>query len=141
MSISESLTLTHFARVALSKYDTHFVSDKIQSINTYSNLYDTLLYESNNGFWKQVTHLEFTNKIYNILSKEPNPNNVNIKNDIVLQKIANIIINLSYKKDFSKILDTNYKLIGFNNGVYDLENKNFRQCNVDDMISMSVGVY
>lgn len=46
---------------------------------------------------------------------------------------------LCYDKNFVGKLDENPKLIGFNNGVYDLKQMKFRECVPDDMVSLSVG--
>jgi hypothetical protein len=45
----------------------------------------------------------------------------------------------TYKDEFLHKLDTNKNLVGFNNGVYDLENAKFREGRPEDMISLSVG--
>lgn len=51
-----------------------------------------------------------------------------------------VIANLTRKfQDAFVEFDTNPLLIGFNNGIYDLENKCFRIGKYDDFISMSVG--
>ena len=47
---------------------------------------------------------------------------------------------LFYYKDFENKLDTNPYLIGFKNGVYDLENSEFRDGRPDDFISMNTGI-
>lgn len=45
----------------------------------------------------------------------------------------------TYGDEFLKKLDTNKYLIGFNNGVYDLENGLFREGRPEDMVSMTTG--
>lgn len=45
----------------------------------------------------------------------------------------------TYGEEFLKRLDTNKNLIGFNNGVYDLENGMFREGRPEDMISLTCG--
>jgi P4 family phage/plasmid primase-like protien len=45
----------------------------------------------------------------------------------------------TYGDEFLKRLDTNKNLIGFNNGVYDLENGMFREGRPEDMISLTCG--
>jgi hypothetical protein len=46
---------------------------------------------------------------------------------------------LSYREDFEKNLDRNKNLVGFNNGVYDIEKSEFRPGKPADMVSNSVG--
>ena len=47
---------------------------------------------------------------------------------------------LFYKKDFINKLDENPYLIGFNNGIFDLKNFEFRDGRPDDYISMTSGI-
>jgi len=70
-----------------------------------------------------------------------------------IQKIVTQLMNISFKEkimreaiilffdpDFEKKLDENYDLIGFNNGVYDLANNEFREGRADDYISKSTNI-
>jgi len=50
-----------------------------------------------------------------------------------------ILNTLFYKPNFSSLLNTTHHLIGFNNGVYDLQENVFREGYRDDYIAMSVG--
>ena len=47
---------------------------------------------------------------------------------------------LFYEKNFQNKLDTNPYLIGFENGIYDLEAGEFRHGRPDDYVSMSTGI-
>jgi P4 family phage/plasmid primase-like protien len=49
------------------------------------------------------------------------------------------LLNKNKNRDFVKNLDTNNNIIGFNNGVYDLDKFEFRDGNPNDNITMSVG--
>jgi P4 family phage/plasmid primase-like protien len=70
-----------------------------------------------------------------------------------IQKIVSSLMNITFKEkimkeaiilftdpDFDEKLDENYDLIGFNNGVYDLEAEEFRVGRPDDYISKSTNV-
>ena len=54
-------------------------------------------------------------------------------------KIMRECENLFFDSEFEKKLDENYDLIGFNNGVYDLVNGEFREGRPDDYISQTTG--
>jgi phage/plasmid-associated DNA primase len=56
------------------------------------------------------------------------------------EKIMREAIILFFDPDFEKKLDENYDLIGFNNGVYDLANNEFREGRADDYISKSTNI-
>jgi len=53
------------------------------------------------------------------------------------EKIMKECKNLFFDPEFEEKLDENYDLIGFNNGVYDLEHNEFREGRPDDFISKS----
>lgn len=54
-------------------------------------------------------------------------------------KLVKELWEFCWEKDFSKKLDTNTHLIGFNNGVYDLRTFEFRSGNRNDYISFTTG--
>ena len=80
------------------------------------------------------------------------------KNELIMkaskiQKIVSSLLNITFKEkimkeavilftdpDFDDKLDENYDLIGYNNGVYDLETNEFREGRPDDYISKSTNV-
>jgi P4 family phage/plasmid primase-like protien len=61
------------------------------------------------------------------------------KNNIITELIDLFSEIKNPKRDFTKKLDTNNYLIGFENGVYDLQKFEFRDGKFDDFISYSVG--
>ena len=63
----------------------------------------------------------------------------NLKNNIMTELIDLYTENKNPNRDFTKKLDSNNHLIGFNNGVFDLETFEFREGKQEDYISMSVG--
>lgn len=62
-----------------------------------------------------------------------------IQNNSPKKKIIDEAKYFFCNKHFEKIKDTNYNLIGFTNGVYDLENHIFRNGNPSDNITLTVG--
>jgi len=58
---------------------------------------------------------------------------------IIKKNILREIGTITYESDFLKKLDANPDLIGFNNGVYDLKMKEFRNGRPDDYISLGLG--
>ena len=61
------------------------------------------------------------------------------KNNIMTELSEIFFMNNNIQKDFVQKLDSNKYLIGFNNGVYDLQNFVFREGKPDDYITLSVG--
>ena len=61
------------------------------------------------------------------------------KNNVLTELIDIYLENKNPKRDFTKKLDSKNYLIGFNNGVYDLNNFEFREGESNDYITMSVG--
>lgn len=55
------------------------------------------------------------------------------------ESYINEIGNMLYDKNFIKMLDTKGHLIGFENGVYDLKEKKFREGQKEDYISITTG--
>jgi P4 family phage/plasmid primase-like protien len=62
-----------------------------------------------------------------------------LKNNIMTELTELYSINKNPKRDFTKKLDSNNYLIGFDNGIYDLRTFEFREGHPDDYITMSVG--
>ena len=62
-----------------------------------------------------------------------------LKNNIITELTEIYSENKNPERDFIQKLDSNNYLIGFNNGVYDLENFVFRNGKEDDYITLSVG--
>jgi P4 family phage/plasmid primase-like protien len=63
----------------------------------------------------------------------------NLKNNIMTELMNIYTVNKNPDRDFTQKLNTNNYLIGFNNGIYDLQKFEFRKGYNDDYISMSVG--
>ena len=113
--------------------DNRWYANKIHSIRTY--LLDTLFgcyqkvidyYEKNN---------EDINKINFIINKKQYLTSISIDNNIFIEA-GNYF--LEHDSNFDKKIDKNPYLIGFNNGIYDLEIMEFRNSNFDDYVSLSV---
>lgn len=99
-------------------------------------------------------YLQLINKINNKAAKlSGNDKSDQISKANNIQKIINNLMNITFKEkimkesiilftdpDFNDKLDENYDLIGFNNGVYDLLNDEFREGRPDDFISKSTNI-
>jgi P4 family phage/plasmid primase-like protien len=62
-----------------------------------------------------------------------------LKNNIMTELVDIFIMKKNPNRDFTKKLDSNNNMIGFNNGIYDLCNFEFREGRPDDYITLSVG--
>lgn len=62
-----------------------------------------------------------------------------LKTDGFVKSVISVCSRLFYDKAFEEKLNTNTSLVGFENGVYDLESLSFRKGTPDDLISMTVG--
>jgi P4 family phage/plasmid primase-like protien len=62
-----------------------------------------------------------------------------LKNNIMTELLELYSEKNNKNGDFVKKMDSNNKLIGFENGVYDLDKMEFREGKIDDLISMSTG--
>lgn len=87
------------------------------------------LYENDNDIRK-------INKIQNIIK---NLGNTALKNNIMTELVEIFYLKNNKNRDFVSKLDNNKYFIGFNNGIYDLQNFEFRDGKPEDFISMTVG--
>jgi P4 family phage/plasmid primase-like protien len=62
-----------------------------------------------------------------------------LKNNIMVELVDLFLGKKNKDRDFVKKLDNNNNLIGFENGIYDLEKFEFREGNPDDLITMTTG--
>jgi len=117
-------------------------------------LKNKLWYHFEDHKWKQTElgpYKELSTNIVNLFEEYKN----NINNDQVIDKVNAIVFKLKnvsfkesvcrectylfYDSDFIMNLDRNINLICFNNGVWDIRNKTFRDGVKDDKISLSIG--
>ena len=66
-------------------------------------------------------------------------NLIRVQSKAVIQELTFHLSKKLYNHDFLDQLDSNPDLIAFDDGVYDLEAKQFRQARPEDMLSFSVG--
>jgi P4 family phage/plasmid primase-like protien len=78
-------------------------------------------------------------KIKTIKNIIGNFGDTNMKNNIITELIDIYTVKKNPERNFTQKLDSNNYLIGFNNGVYDMNTFEFRNGNYDDFISMSTG--
>jgi len=79
------------------------------------------------------------NKIKSLKQTIKSFDNTMIKNNMLIELMEIYTINKNPKRNFIQKLDSNNNLIGFNNGVYDLNTFIFRDGKSDDYITMTVG--
>ena len=102
------------------------IKPKLKSI--YKDLYT---YYKDNDYDKQkIKSLKNTMTLFD---------DTNLKNNIITELIDIYTVKKNQNRDFTKKLDSNNYLVGFNNGIYDLNKLEFREGNVEDYITMSVG--
>lgn len=63
-----------------------------------------------------------------------------LNNESFLSTLMRACSRRFYVKGFEEMLDENYDLIGFNNGVFDLRKKTFRKGEPEDFVTMSCGL-
>ncbi len=78
-------------------------------------------------------------KIFSIKKSIEGFGETTLKNNIMTELIDLYTENKNPDRDFTKKLDSNNHLIGFNNGVFDLTTFEFRKSKREDYISLSVG--
>jgi P4 family phage/plasmid primase-like protien len=103
--------------------------DMIQS--KLKDLYNTLY-----KYYKDNTDKQKIKSLKNIMKSF---DNTTLKNNIMTELMEIYTINKNPKRDFTKKLDSNNNLIGFNNGVYDLQKFEFREGEPDDYITLTAG--
>jgi hypothetical protein len=79
------------------------------------------------------------NKLKNIKNIIKSFGETTTKNNIIVELSDLYSEEKNYNRNFTKKLDSNNHLIGFNNGVFDLEIFQFRDGKPDDYITLSVG--
>jgi P4 family phage/plasmid primase-like protien len=104
----------------------YMIQPKLKEV--YSQLYG---YYKENDFDK--------NKIKSLKQTIKSFDNTTLKNNIMTELIDIYSENKNPKRDFVKKLDANNNLIGFDNGVYDLEKFEFRAGQPNDFITLTTG--
>jgi len=153
---------TYYVAKALhTKFMDKFICSSIKSNmwyefrnNKWVQVYDgyTLKKEISESFVNEYSELvsKYSHKSTKLTGIEKDETNQKVSR---IQKIVEKLMNISFKEkimkeatilfydpDFEKKLDENYELIGFNNGVYDLLNNEFREGKPDDYISKSTNI-
>jgi P4 family phage/plasmid primase-like protien len=99
---------------------------------TLTKLYSELLnyYKENDGDKNKIKPIKQIIKSFD---------NTTVKNNIMTELIDIYTMENNPQRDFTKKLDSDTNLIGFNNGIYDLQKFEFREGKPNDYITMSVG--
>jgi P4 family phage/plasmid primase-like protien len=155
--IYNSLTGTHgyFAEIVYYLYENDFIYGEDDNWYSFSNhrwknigqknlilrnnIQNELkkLYSQMIAYYKEKDYDNKKLKIKKNISK--NFDDTIRKNNIMTELIELYTINKNKNLDFTKKLDTNNNLIGFNNGIYDLMSFEFKNGKPEDYVSMSVG--
>jgi phage/plasmid-associated DNA primase len=97
---------------------------------TIKYIYDKLI-----QYYKE--HGNDTSKIQKIKQVIVNVGDINCKKNILAELSCIYSERHNAKRNFTQKLDSNLHLIGFNNGIYNLEKYEFRQGKPEDYVSMS----
>jgi len=106
----------------------HFIQPKLKS------LYSSLI-----SHYKETNDTNDKNKIKTIKQTIKSFDNTLLKNNILTELIEIYSVNKNSDRNFTKKLDSYSNLIGFNNGVFDLNTFQFRNGKPEDFITMTVG--
>jgi P4 family phage/plasmid primase-like protien len=79
------------------------------------------------------------NQIKSVKQIKKSIDNTAMKNNIMTELMEVYMLNNNLNNDFTKKLDNNNYLIGFNNGVYDLQKFEFREGQFNDYITLTTG--
>tara|TARA_B110000259_G_scaffold184335_1_gene231193 strand:+ start:568 stop:1149 length:582 start_codon:yes stop_codon:yes gene_type:complete len=139
-----SLNSYDIAKIVYYLYDTDYVCGKLKN---------KLWYHFEDDKWKQTElgpYKELSTNIVNLFEeyKKQSTDDLIEKIDAIIFKLKNVSFKetvcrecayLFYDPDFIMNLDRNINLICFNNGVWDIRNKTFREGVKADKISLSIG--
>jgi P4 family phage/plasmid primase-like protien len=122
----------------------HRISDGIELKRKISNQllneYVKFSTEINNKIQQLGDDDDAQKEIYLEQNKKISSIGLKLRANSFKKNIMDECIELFYNSDFEDKLDTNVNLIGFNNGVYDLEHGMFRDGNPDDYISFTTDI-
>jgi P4 family phage/plasmid primase-like protien len=165
--VMEALSGTHndLAKLVHSMYKDEFVCSELKSNNFYQfkNHKWTRLEQAHairNKFSSEVfkeiknTVSQFTTEIDTVAvtTREPDANDKTEKKDTTKRvldslkdcgtkdKILKECAELFYQENFEQTLDEKTHLIGFNNGIFDLNKNQFREGRPEDLVSMCTGI-
>ena len=159
----QSASMTHYdiAKVVHHMYKQDFVCGSYKNRFWYEfrnhrwNVTDSglgLRMKLSDEVWKTYKHegIEFTQKAiqavnqadrdrYDDFSKKMNEISTKLRNSCFKENIMKECSELFYVEKFEDKLDANTHIIGFQNGVYDLERQEFRDGRPDDFITFCTG--
>jgi len=119
----------------------HLINRYLDLTNTYNNLvieYQSLMAQEQEGS-KNIIPYELTINDLIYKSKLCSDLCVMLNNHTFIQKILAVGEHVFLEKDFEYTIDLQPQLLGFNNGVYDLDQKKLNIGHSSDLISMTVG--